>query len=46
MVIDEESKKSLECFNWCEIGAKKVELSHGEITTMLQACARRMVEDE
>ena len=34
-------------FNWCEIGAKKVEeLSHGEITTMLQACARRMVEDE
>ena len=41
-------KKCLECLGgWCEIGAKEVEgLSFGEITTMLQACARRKVEDE
>ena len=35
------------CFGWSEIGVEEVKgLSYGEITTMLQACARRKVEDE
>ena len=37
----------MDCFGWCEIGVEEVKgLSCGEITTMLQACARRKVEDE
>ena len=38
----------MECFGWNEIGApRQVKgLSCREITTMLQACARRKVEDE
>ena len=40
-------KKYLECFGWCGIGAEEVKgLSCREITMMLQACARRKVEDE
>ena len=40
-------QKCMECFGWCEIGAKEVEgLSCGGITTMLQVCARRKVDDE
>ena len=40
-------QKYLNCFGWCEIGAKEVEgLSCGENITMLQACARRKVDDE
>ena len=40
-------QKCMECFGWCEIGAKEVEgLSCGENTTMLQACARRKVDDK
>ena len=40
-------QKYLKCFGWCEIGAKEVEgLSCGGITTMLQVCARRKVDDE
>ena len=40
-------KKCMECFGWCEVGVEEVKgLSCGEITTMLQACARRKVEDE
>ena len=40
-------KKCMGCFGWSEIGVEEVKgLSYGEITTMLQACARRKVEDE
>ena len=40
-------KKCMGCFGWNEIGVEEVKgLSYGEITTMLQACARRRVEDE
>ena len=40
-------KKCMECFGWCEIGVEEVKgLSCGNITTMLQACVRRKVEDE
>ena len=37
----------MECFGWCEVGVEEVKgLSCGEITTMLQVCARRKVEHE
>ena len=40
-------KKCMGCFGWSAIGVEEVKgLSYGEITTMLQACARRKVEDE